>query len=184
MVVCHQSKPSVNIPPRVLAGAKAPASPKFGAAGGSAASVAPITDPTTLLRRKLSVTTAPGQSASQLDGADAGSLNSPHFTAEVKAERAVAAAALAAPPVPPKRGEKPCFKKYCAKSKVGFMQFNPGKVNQDRAMEVPKVGGRDDRSLFGVFDGHGVNGHGVSEFVAFSLDALWSSLRVWRRGIR
>ena len=44
-------------------------------------------------------------------------------------------------------------------------QFNPGKVNQDRALEVPKVGGRDDRSLFGVFDGHGVNGHGVSEFL-------------------
>ena len=30
---------------------------------------------------------------------------------------------------------------------------------------MPKVGGRDDRSLFGVFDGHGVNGHGVSEFL-------------------
>ncbi len=49
-------------------------------------------------------------------------LGSPHFTAEQKAERAAAAAALAVPPSPVARGSKACFKKYTAKSKVGYMQ--------------------------------------------------------------
>lgn len=72
----------------------------------------------------------------------------------------------------PKSLNRPAFKRYSVRSKVGYMEFNPAKVNQDRPMEVPKVG-REDRSLFGVFDGHGVNGHHVSEFLVDKMSKLF-----------
>lgn len=79
---------------------------------------------------------------------------------------------------PSKSSAKPCFKRYSVRSKVGYMEFNPSKVNQDRPMEVAKVGGRDDRSLFGVFDGHGVNGHHVSEFLVARMSQAFNGIQI------
>lgn len=62
-----------------------------------------------------------------------------------------------------------CFKHYASLSKVGYVPFNPHKVNQDRAMEVTRFGDDDEKALFGVFDGHGALGHEVSEFLRTEL---------------
>jgi len=59
--------------------------------------------------------------------------------------------------------------KYAAMSKVGYVPFNPNKVNQDRYAEITKLGDIDSKCFFGVFDGHGAVGHEVSEFVSREL---------------
>lgn len=61
------------------------------------------------------------------------------------------------------------FKSYAAISKVGYVPFNPHKVNQDRACKLVKFGGDEKKAFFGVFDGHGSLGHDVSEFVSTAL---------------
>ncbi|XXQ34511.1 PPM-type phosphatase domain-containing protein [Plasmodiophora brassicae] len=64
--------------------------------------------------------------------------------------------------------ERP-FKSVSSVSHVGYVAFNPGKVNQDRLIRCVDFAGRPDAALFGVFDGHGVHGHDVSEFVSHVL---------------
>ena len=52
-------------------------------------------------------------------------------------------------------------------SNVGWAEYNPNKVNQDRCIAVPGLNQTD--SMFAVFDGHGYHGHRVAEFVAEKL---------------
>ena len=58
------------------------------------------------------------------------------------------------------------FKSYAEKSKVGLVPFNPSKVNQDRALSVTHLWESDSYALFGVFDGHGMHGDDVSDYLA------------------
>jgi hypothetical protein len=107
------------------------------AGGGSAATPKAGTLSTPAeTRRRLSVMRSPGMTDGFIDGANENGQASIAALVQSGAKGSTS---------------RSCFKSYVAKSKVGYMQFNPGKVNQDRAMEVPKVGGRDDRSLFGLF---------------------------------
>mmetsp|Transcript_19909 Transcript_19909/g.35522 ORF Transcript_19909/g.35522 Transcript_19909/m.35522 type:complete len:367 (+) Transcript_19909:107-1207(+) len=57
------------------------------------------------------------------------------------------------------------IERYCSFSRVGYVPFNNSKVNQDRYLEQMKFANEDSKHLFGVFDGHGVNGHDVSQFL-------------------
>lgn len=66
------------------------------------------------------------------------------------------------------------FKSSAWLSKVGFVPFNPNKVNQDRAIEVSPFAGDEERAFFGVFDGHGAVGHDVSEYVSKKIPDLLS----------
>jgi len=61
------------------------------------------------------------------------------------------------------------FSHYASLSKVGYVPFNPNKVNQDRGVEIVKFGGHDEKAFFGVFDGHGALGHEVSSFLVNEL---------------
>ena len=64
--------------------------------------------------------------------------------------------------------------KYAFKSRQGVIPGNPGKVNQDAYIACPNLGPSADFTLFGVCDGHGVNGHFVSAFVKQRLPVLIS----------
>lgn len=66
------------------------------------------------------------------------------------AAKAISSAAATSPVAPKKR----LFSHYATLSKVGYVPFNPSKVNQDRTVEVVKFGGSEDKAFFGVFDGH------------------------------
>eukprot|EP01084_Bolivina_argentea_P141173 248109_1 len=58
------------------------------------------------------------------------------------------------------------FKSYAMKTKVGVVPFNPNKVNQDRAIMLPVLpNSKNKAALFGVFDGHGMQGHDVSQYL-------------------
>lgn len=61
------------------------------------------------------------------------------------------------------------FRVFHSLSKTGYVPFNSAKVNQDRFCEVKKLGGEEKKALFGVFDGHGVYGDEVSQFVSTSI---------------
>jgi serine/threonine protein phosphatase PrpC len=65
--------------------------------------------------------------------------------------------------------KQPIFTRYAALSKVGYVPFNPNKVNQDRAMKMVNFGGDESKALFGCFDGHGALGHEVSQYVSTQL---------------
>jgi len=56
------------------------------------------------------------------------------------------------------------FHSYSSLSRVGFVPFNPNKVNQDRPCELVTFGGLEEKAFFAVFDGHGALGHEVSQF--------------------
>ena len=58
-----------------------------------------------------------------------------------------------------------CCKRHHHRSDIGFYEFNPAKFNQDRVIDFSQLG-RVDKSLFGVFDGHGYSGHKVSEYIS------------------
>ena len=61
------------------------------------------------------------------------------------------------------------FSHYSSLSKVGYIPYNPAKVNQDRALELVRFNGSDTQALFAVFDGHGQLGHEVSTFLTQEL---------------
>ena len=61
------------------------------------------------------------------------------------------------------------FSHYSSLSKVGYIPYNPAKVNQDRALELVRFNGSDSQALFAVFDGHGQLGHEVSSFLTQEL---------------
>jgi len=57
---------------------------------------------------------------------------------------------------------------YASYSHVGLIPFNQDKVNQDRVIALAPFEASE-RGLFGVFDGHGSNGHEVSAFLSAEL---------------
>lgn len=65
----------------------------------------------------------------------------------------------------PAGGKRP-YIKAALLSKIGYVPFNPGKVNQDRGIEVCPFGGSEEKVVFGVFDGHGALGHEVSQYIS------------------
>ena len=137
----------------------------------------------TVMRRRLSVLN--GNEALNLDG-----LPDPKQPkeAKVRSAKSPTAAATPAPTVLPSLTTRPkrsdsqssptlptstlipttpsrAFSHYSCLSKVGYIPYNPGKVNQDRALEVLRFNGSDSQALFAVFDGHGALGHEVSTFL-------------------
>lgn len=58
---------------------------------------------------------------------------------------------------------KGMWMKHVSGTQVGFIPHNNSKVNQDRPLTVGSFCEDDEKALFGCFDGHGVNGHDVSE---------------------
>ena len=61
------------------------------------------------------------------------------------------------------------FSHYASLSKVGYIPYNPAKVNQDRAVELVRFNNSDSQALFAVFDGHGALGHDVSTFLTHEI---------------
>eukprot|EP01083_Nonionella_stella_P215772 776277_1 len=57
------------------------------------------------------------------------------------------------------------FKCFATSTKTGYVEFNPNKVNQDRALCVPNFDNDESQVFFGVFDGHGLHGEQVSQFL-------------------
>lgn len=55
--------------------------------------------------------------------------------------------------------------RFAAKSKVGLIPMNPGKLNQDSHLEVEAFAGVANQFYFGVMDGHGYSGKEVSDFI-------------------
>lgn len=60
---------------------------------------------------------------------------------------------------------KSILKKYSCKSKPGYSINGTVKTNQDSFLSKNKIFGLNNYSIFGVFDGHGVNGHIISRFL-------------------
>lgn len=58
-------------------------------------------------------------------------------------------------------------KSYAFKSKCGSSVKNPSvkKINQDNYLVMPNILDLDNFSIFSIFDGHGLNGHFISEMV-------------------
>ena len=54
---------------------------------------------------------------------------------------------------------------FSFKSKAGSLPNKPIKTNQDAYIVYPNFAGQKDKYFFAVCDGHGVNGHLVSNFV-------------------
>lgn len=55
--------------------------------------------------------------------------------------------------------------KYAYKTRTGFIPAKPSKTNQDQYFFVKHFANIKNNWLFGVCDGHGVNGHHASEHV-------------------
>ena len=60
------------------------------------------------------------------------------------------------------------IKKFHTITQTGFIPDYPQKVNQDSYIEIHEK----DLSIFGVFDGHGVNGGEVSNYIKVRISAL------------
>ena len=52
---------------------------------------------------------------------------------------------------------------------MGYIPYNPAKVNQDRAVELLRFNQSERQALFAVFDGHGALGHEVSTYLTQEL---------------
>lgn len=103
-------------------------------------------------RRRLSVVSAaPNQKLYKLDGADE-NAKEPGNAALTSAERTK------------------CYSTFSILSQVGYVPFNPFKVNQDRGIQFRFK--TDEKCIFGVFDGHGSLGHLVSQHVCTELPPL------------
>lgn len=68
-------------------------------------------------------------------------------------------------------------------SRKGYQPFNAGKVNQDRFIDIPVFGALSPMACLGVFDGHGVNGHIVSQFLVDTLPTQVSACLMRKQSI-
>jgi len=64
---------------------------------------------------------------------------------------------------------------FSVRTRKGKSSSNPGKVNQDSFLTQLYFLGHSDCHLFGVYDGHGVNGHLVSNYIASNLPGVLKS---------
>jgi len=60
---------------------------------------------------------------------------------------------------------------YSYRTKQGVLATNPNKTNQDRLLVKTKIG-NGNNNLFAVADGHGLNGHLVSQLIATNMSKL------------
>lgn len=60
---------------------------------------------------------------------------------------------------------------YSFRTKKGYQQMNPNKINQDSFIAHPNFNQNPYQHLFAVFDGHGINGHLVSLFIKQELQS-------------
>ena len=58
-----------------------------------------------------------------------------------------------------------CITKFAYATSVGYNPNNPKKVNQDSYILMPNMMGKLGLHMFGVCDGHGANGHLVSQYI-------------------
>lgn len=70
------------------------------------------------------------------------------------------------------------IKSYAVKTRKGFIPEKADKINQDRAMLIPNLGNIPNLWLFGVFDGHGINGHHSSQFVLNQFPSNFKSVNI------
>ena len=61
--------------------------------------------------------------------------------------------------------EKKVIKKYCALSEAGKDSYGMTKINQDSYLVLTNINGLINFNVFAVFDGHGPQGHLVSQFL-------------------
>ncbi len=55
--------------------------------------------------------------------------------------------------------------KIATKTRTGYIPSKPQKTNQDKEFHLKNFGGIRNNWLFGVCDGHGINGHFASDHV-------------------
>ncbi len=60
------------------------------------------------------------------------------------------------------------------KTRTGYLPNKPDKVNQDSYMALRNYGHVHNLWFFGVFDGHGINGHFASDYVKRTLPCTLS----------
>eukprot|EP01015_Nassula_variabilis_P023549 TRINITY_DN441_c0_g2_i2.p1 TRINITY_DN441_c0_g2~~TRINITY_DN441_c0_g2_i2.p1 ORF type:complete len:286 (-),score=52.85 TRINITY_DN441_c0_g2_i2:37-894(-) len=65
--------------------------------------------------------------------------------------------------------EKQVKMRFRMNSRTGYNPYNPNKINQDSFIIRPNLLDFENVHLFGVFDGHGSNGHFVSNFLKENL---------------
>ena len=135
------------------------------AASAAAATVLPAISRAHGRQRTLSSTS----SSASLTGAAYSSSSPLHSShpASPDASSALSASASAQSSFssPPRR----LFSHYASLSKVGYIPYNPAKVNQDRAVELLRFNQSERQALFAVFDGHGALGHEVSTYLTQEL---------------
>lgn len=61
---------------------------------------------------------------------------------------------------------------FSLRSRAGANHTGQRKTNQDSYITITNLGDKDDRHLFGVCDGHGMNGHFVSAFCKENIPGL------------
>ena len=66
---------------------------------------------------------------------------------------------------------------YVVKTRTGKIPTNPHKVNQDTYSTLRNFMNVKNFWFFGVFDGHGVNGHMVSDYLKKQLPGMEDSRR-------
>lgn len=62
--------------------------------------------------------------------------------------------------------------RYTMRTRKGAIPTNPNKVNQDSSIIVPSIGGNNWLHYFSVCDGHGANGHHVSQYLKLQFPAV------------
>jgi len=64
----------------------------------------------------------------------------------------------------------------------GYIRSDPSKVNQDSRVELPSIPSEPSASIFGVLDGHGANGHSISQHIAkYIVDSVGKQRQRLRR---
>ena len=71
---------------------------------------------------------------------------------------------------------KSIIKDYFCKSEAGTDIFGKSKINQDSYLSLLNIYNLKNYSVFGIFDGHGINGHLVSKFVKKYFENYFTSL--------
>ena len=71
------------------------------------------------------------------------------------------------------------FNSFSMKSQVGMVPFNPNKANQDRAIAVTDLFEKTSSpaALFGVFDGHGMYGDDVSQYLSDKMEDWYKNAK-------
>ena len=76
------------------------------------------------------------------------------------------------------------IKNYAVKSKAGVNYEGKQKINQDSYLIKTNIFGLDSFSLFGVYDGHGSEGHFASNEVKNSITSFFTNLLFYQRELK